>query len=47
MLWVYEHYKYLSSYSAGIKRHLILTTKVDTRAERVKHQDLQMLGLKL
>ena len=48
MLWVNDHYKYLSSYSAGINfrrqnlsdsdvyRRQILTTKVDPRAVRVK-----------
>ena len=37
MLWVYDHYKYFYSYSAGIVFiRQILTTKVDPRAERVK-----------
>ena len=37
MLWVYDHYKYVYSYSAGIIcRCHILTSKVDPRALRVK-----------
>ena len=39
MLWVYDHYKYVHSYSAGIDlvyRRQILTTKVFPRAVRVK-----------
>ena len=44
MLWVYDHFKYFYSYSAGIDfspsesdvyRRQILTTKVDPRAVRV------------
>ena len=37
MLWVYEHLKYVYSYSAGIDfSRQILTTKVDPRAVRAK-----------
>ena len=37
MLWVYGHYKYFYSYSAGIYFwRRILTSKVDPRAVRVK-----------
>ena len=37
MLWVYDHYKYFYSHSAGIDlRRQILTTKVDPRTVRVK-----------
>ena len=37
MSWVYNHYKYVYSYSAGIDfRRQILTTKVDPRTVRVK-----------
>ena len=37
MLWVYGHYKYVYSYSAGIDfRRQSLTSKVDSRAVRVK-----------
>ena len=40
MLWVYDHYKYVYSYSARIVvsefSGQILTTKVDPRAVRVK-----------
>ena len=40
MLWVYEHHKYVYSYSAGIDFSesdvYILTTKVAPRAVRVK-----------
>ena len=37
VLWVYGHYKYFYSYSAGIDfRRQILTSKVDPRTERVK-----------
>ena len=37
MVWVYGHYKYFYSYSAGIDfRRQILSTKLDPRAVRVK-----------
>ena len=37
MLWVYDHYKYFYSYSAGIDfSRQILTFKDDTHAGRVK-----------
>ena len=37
MLWVYGHYKYFNSFSAGIDfRRQILTSKVDPRTEMVK-----------
>ena len=37
MLWVYGHYEYFNSYSAGIDfRRQILTSKIDPRAVRVK-----------
>ena len=37
MVWVYDHYKYLYSFSAGIDfRRQILTFKIDLRAARVK-----------
>ena len=39
MLWVYDQYKYIDSYSAGsesdVYRRQILTTKVNPRAVRV------------
>ena len=38
MLWVYNHYKYVYPYSAGIDfSRQIPTTKVDPRAARVKN----------
>ena len=37
VLWVYNQYKYIYSYSAGINfRRQILTSKIDPRAVRVK-----------
>ena len=37
MLWVFDHYKYFDSYSAGIDfRRQKLTSKVGPRAVRVK-----------
>ena len=56
MLWVYGHYKYFHSYSAGINsRRQNLTSRVAPRAVRVflktkcvfEHQDLHMFDLKL
>ena len=35
MLWVYDHYKYVNSYSAGID-FTRQTSKVDPRTTRVK-----------
>ena len=50
MLWVYGHYKYFHSYSAGIdfsrqnltSRRQILTTKVDPRTVRVKWWEIPL-----
>ena len=45
MLWIYDHYKVLHSFSAGIDvfRHQILTSLVSLRAERVNR--LNLVGL--
>ena len=37
----------LKSSESDVYRRQILTTKVDPRAVRVKHENLQMFGLKL